>query len=1103
MTEFDIHDERHSEKLIENIEMLLGETAESLSAYELFLLQMAAFLHDCAMAPSDWEINTMKLTEGSNKFFQNEFSIKHDLKTSLKFPTARKVVIENKAHLYKEFNSDVKNWMFSPRNEDELIVYLSFLLIEYQNYRNGFTDQLKKVKAKSQFDDLNNFIRIDYIRATHHTRIETYIKNLEDLFSNAFDQHSWGKKLASDLALICRSHGENPNFIEQLSTDAQYYGSESANLQMVAMLLRMGDIIHFSYDRAPLDLRSSKLFKSEYSFQQWAIKANGVNYSIKNGKISFRAYCESPETYFKLHQYIDWIEIEIQNFFKYQRQWKVNYIQNLQDRVDRGHILNDESSFLPQRGLSITLNQKKILELLMGVGLYKDKFACLRELYQNSMDAVKCMLSLNASNKISIKGKIIFSIQQEEEDVKYLCCVDNGIGMTKEIIENFLLKIGNSYYKSADFYKQQAKWGGNFTPTSQFGIGILSCFMIGDKIEIATKAMDTDYISCAIERHETFYYKKTSEKDKELIVNSGTIIKIRLNEDTAQQINTEKLNKLGLLMLGMTDQIAKNLSPNYSSVTKNWDKHLFNKVNEIVKIVPESIDVYVVINDGSELKVDSKPILIDFEDKSLGLDNEDLEAIDRLNSYRRFYPIHHKYSDIKNIVETYKITIEYAKTEFRTTLTLPKSEFLYENANFLYSLPKVGTYGVCIDGISIEQENSINPEKYYSHALYRIGIVNFSGDIRPQLSVDRKSIVSYPDECEKIAEELARLLITKILKVTKQHINERKIESRSKAFNLIWEYVFEKIGFADTLFINEFSQTQYGEIIWKGLNDKLQTENTIRDFITLKETTIDNYNFRTSDVLTQKLLLAKFIAADKINVIEKNVIITQKQFFVTNLVRRRWDHSDEVLLVATDDWNVFDQNFDIISTLYPLIPNRLFGLLNQHYTTAKNERIKIVQNYSNGIASFFSQDPILIHEKMGLYLDEKDSYGRIKSRVYNFSQKRTHLWLPELNENKHNSKEVYVLVVYIASKCLTPEQSKELQQYIDKDPSYVKGVNEGWSILVTCMEMENTIIIPGKATRLELVSLLSNTFWEEYKEYTFKFTNGVIMSRNVGRKLEA
>jgi molecular chaperone HtpG len=59
LPEFDIHDEKHSEKVVFNIEQLLAENVHKLSTYELFLLQLSSFFHDCAMAPSDWELNIL------------------------------------------------------------------------------------------------------------------------------------------------------------------------------------------------------------------------------------------------------------------------------------------------------------------------------------------------------------------------------------------------------------------------------------------------------------------------------------------------------------------------------------------------------------------------------------------------------------------------------------------------------------------------------------------------------------------------------------------------------------------------------------------------------------------------------------------------------------------------------------------------------------------------------------------------------------------------------------------------------------------------------------------------------------------------------------
>jgi len=1096
LSEFDIHDEKHSERVIYNIEQLLGdETIVRLSSYELFLLHLSSFFHDCAMAPSDWEINTLKLTEGTEKYNSNATSIKFDLKPPFKLSSAINLIEERKQELYRQFEGDVKDWMFSPANESTLKNYLAELLIDYQNYRNGFADQLKKVNNQSEYNDLNEFIRIDYIRATHHIRIEIYLKNLESLFSKAFEQPAWGKKLAHDLARICRSHGEDISFIKDFSVNSQYYGSESANLQLVAIMLRLGDIIHFSFDRAPIDLRSSRLFKSEYSFQQWAIKNSGANYSIENGKISFRAYCEIPDTYFKLHQYIDWIEIEIQNYFKFQRQWNKSYINNLQDKVDRTNINNDTDNFLAKRGLSFSLNQKKILELLMGVGLYKDKFACLRELYQNSLDACRCMLSFSNVLNTSTKGIIEFYIQKDAEKV-FLCCKDNGVGMSKEVIEKYLLKIGNSYYKSSDFFRQQATWGGEFTPTSQFGIGILSCFMIGDRIEITTKINNEDYVSCSIDGpHENFYYKTTSPLEMEKIPFSGTLVKILLNDETKNVLQNSSIEKLGLLLLGIEQRLPKKFLK-YLNYQKKWENHLYRKINNFVDLIPEDIEVEICLEDSTVLQLLPKPIILDSRDKRLGIDEADFEFVDYLNNHRRFYPLKQKFSEIRDFLETYLIKVSKNSVEYVTTLTLPKKPFSFDEIQTLYSVPEIRGHGICIDGIGV-QKDSISVENYYSSALIRIGIMNFTGELRPQLSVDRTSTITYPSECEIVATELAELLLKEILNKTKEHIAKYKLEQNGKEVELIWKYIFEKIGFADTLFINELSLTEYGNIYWKPLENTINDHFSVRQFITSKKILIGSYNIRELDILTKKLILTKLISATRISINNSSVSLESEGLLKTNLIQKKYSFSEFDLLINADDWNVSNYDYDIITSLYPLIPTKLFNLLDKLHVQEINNKIKIIHSFSNGLTAFFNQSPLLINENLGLYIEEKN-WGESKNSVYNFENKRAKINLFELNERyrKVLNEERYVLVVFISPVALNSQEQEQLKKI--KDPSYIKGVQEGWSLLITSMDKENIVIIPGECSRDQLVAKLSNSFWEEYKEITFKFTDGPVMEKIAG-----
>ncbi len=205
LTEFDIHDISHSRKVIENIELILGdEVLNSLSSFELFFLLTSSYLHDCAMAPAEWELNLMKMTEGCDNYFDDELSIKNDLKQ----PYSHQQALNLLDGVWSNLKVDL-GWDFCPDNESELKRELATLLIDYQKFRNGFKDALERVKSKGDFSRLNNQIRIDFIRCNHHIRIERYVKNLSGNFGLIIGQPTWGKKITTDLASICRSQGES------------------------------------------------------------------------------------------------------------------------------------------------------------------------------------------------------------------------------------------------------------------------------------------------------------------------------------------------------------------------------------------------------------------------------------------------------------------------------------------------------------------------------------------------------------------------------------------------------------------------------------------------------------------------------------------------------------------------------------------------------------------------------------------------------------------------------------------------------------------------------------------------------------------------------
>ena len=105
--------------------------------------------------------------------------------------------------------------------------------------------------------------------------------------------------------------------------------------------------------------------------------------------------------------------------------------------------------------------------------------------------------------------------RQNDEDI--LEVTDNGIGMDQYIIDSYYSKVGSSFYKSADFYDLKSLSKSQFTPTSRFGIGILSCFMVADTLVVDTRKVygphnSSDPINLTIEGQESIFWIKPGER---------------------------------------------------------------------------------------------------------------------------------------------------------------------------------------------------------------------------------------------------------------------------------------------------------------------------------------------------------------------------------------------------------------------------------------------------------------------------------------------------------------------------------------------------------------------------------------------------------------
>ncbi len=391
--QMDQHGVEHAEKVLGYIEDLLGDAANELPSYDLFSLIAVSYLHDCGLAVSDYEIRVMELVEdepaGKSLMTQSEAETKIKEKLDWIY-----------GHDKYGFDGIISHWSFRPATEKELLVYLADLWTDYQDYRNGSVDKLKAAGT-------NQGLRLDYLRSTHHQRIVTYLTKLRPTIFSGFPITGIGVNLGKMIAKCCESHGWFISNVTDLSDRERLSIGGSCHPQFIAMMLRLGDILHFSYDRLHPALYKLHQFQTEYSIQ--GLGQNGeedFGFVVNNGEVICNASCKTPRHYYYVSRYVEAINNELELFGEIRRQW-VNFPRlSIKAHVNTDDLDYDKEKFQPVPNLKFTLDQNKVLELLMGAKLYSDDYACLRELYQNSLDACRCQIAKDEAQGRPSKGRI-------------------------------------------------------------------------------------------------------------------------------------------------------------------------------------------------------------------------------------------------------------------------------------------------------------------------------------------------------------------------------------------------------------------------------------------------------------------------------------------------------------------------------------------------------------------------------------------------------------------------------------------------------------------------------------------------------------------------
>ncbi len=179
-----------------------------------------------------------------------------------------------------------------------------------------------------------------------------------------------------------------------------------------------------------------------------------------------------------------------------------------------------------------------IIDLLAN-HLYSTPQVYVRELLQNAIDAITARRALEPDHAGSIT---IEHVAGRDGGPATLLFADDGVGLTDDEVHQFLATIGRSS-KRADLDALRSEFIG------QFGIGLLSCFMVSDEIVMITRsARDPDAKALRFEGRADGTYTVTPT---DLESGPGTQVWVRAKPAAAEWVEADALERLLLRFGGL------------------------------------------------------------------------------------------------------------------------------------------------------------------------------------------------------------------------------------------------------------------------------------------------------------------------------------------------------------------------------------------------------------------------------------------------------------------------------------------------------------------------------------------------------------------------
>lgn len=501
------HDASHSRQIIVNIERILGDKIQYLTATDTWLILEAAYNHDIGMVITQKQIEDMNTAE-----FQ-EFVME---------------LSGDKDHYLHQF---AENWL-----NDQAILP-------------------QKAQAHDFFQHYLQLLAEWYRQKHPHNSARIIRSPVEEIGLNSPRNELLPKRLFSILADICESHGRSfEQLMNQLPQAEAGMASEDCHPRYVACLLRMGDLLDVDDNRfCPVMMtmcghNMPKISKAHYD------KHQAINHlRMDSERIEIKCLCPTPDSYEEAYVWFDWLQ---QEYHKQTQHWhkivpslELGRLPTLMTPIvemDEPYIILDEG-----KKPTIKVNNDSFLNLVRGTGLYDSKMDAIREILQNAVDSTIHRVwvehkdeSKNAfkeeykiENPTSLKLleiydkyliDVSFEPHKEKKSIWVLKIKDQGMGISFNDLK-FMLEVGSSS-NNKEKIKRKAEMPMWFRPSGAFGIGLQSAFLLADDFTLITYSMiDQQKLKITFKKEKNNVLLENL-KSRKMKYGTEFIIEIKINE---------------------------------------------------------------------------------------------------------------------------------------------------------------------------------------------------------------------------------------------------------------------------------------------------------------------------------------------------------------------------------------------------------------------------------------------------------------------------------------------------------------------------------------------------------------------------------------------